>query len=245
MKKHSLGHGTTHNTNGIAIQQINPTKVPQKEVRKSLHRTRKKTVHPPATNIAVYQGGKKEGPKIAEINDQYFSVAQVLKLPRRIDLAYNVTKFDIKGPLPSWTGFNQLLSQTEVLSKSAIGYLPIIDASPTEMNTVLTILQRSVEISKKLVLDVIVVVVDQAIYCKAQIIRWQNAEFAQKIVFRLRLGALHTAMSFLGCIGKRFKDGGLQDLLIEAEIIAVIDVRGLSSNETGRLPAISFRRSSK
>lgn len=96
------------------------------------------------------------------------------------DLAYYVTKFNTDGVLPSWTGFEQLLSQVEVLSKSVVGYfIPVIGGSSTDMNTVLTILEKSVEIAGKLKLQKVVVVMDQAIYAKAQVIRWQNAKFMQ------------------------------------------------------------------
>lgn len=85
-------------------------------------------------------------------------------------------------------------------STSCIGYLPIIDASPTDLNTVYTILQRSISIANKLGLEKIVVVMDQAIYAKAQEIRWQNPVFMQRLV--LRMGAFRTAMTFMACIGK-------------------------------------------
>ena len=47
----------------------------------------------------------------------------------------------------------------------------------------------------------------------------------------IRLGAFHTAMSFLGCIGKRFGDGGLQDILIESEVVAIGSVNGVLSGK--------------
>ena len=156
----------------------------------------------------------------------------ILKQPMLKDFAFNITRFDIDHKeilIPSWTGYNQLISSVEVPPKSVIGYLPVIDASPTEMSTVLTILQRCVEIADKLELDTIVVVFDQAIYSKAQLIRWRNAVFMKRIV--IRLGAFHTAMSFLGCIGKRFKDGGLQDILIESEVVATGSANGVFSGK--------------
>ncbi|KAJ8023017.1 hypothetical protein HOLleu_38078 [Holothuria leucospilota] len=97
------------------------------------------------------------------------------------------------------------------------------------MNTVLTILHSSVEIADKLHLESVVVVLDQAIYSKAQIIRWQNAEFMKGLV--LRLGEFHTAMSFLGYIGKRFCNGGLQDIFIEAGVVTAGSVNSVMSGK--------------
>lgn len=101
--------------------------------------------------------------------------------------------------LPSWTGFNQLLSSS-IPHKATIAYLSVVDASPTDLNTVNTVLDRSLEIADQLELPSIVVVVDQAIYCKAQTIRWQTPIFQERIV--IRLGAFHTTMTVLACIGK-------------------------------------------
>jgi len=106
-----------------------------------------------------------------------------------------------------------------------VGYLPIIDASPTEMSTVTTILTQSIDIANKLDLKDIVLVMDQAIYAKAQEIRWQNEEFERRII--IRLGEFHTVMMFLGVIGKRFRDAGLEDVMIESGIVASGSMNGV------------------
>ena len=72
-----------------------------------------------------------------------------------------------------------------------------------------------------------VIVMDQAIYSKAQEIRWQNHEFKSRLV--LRLGEFHTAMSFLAVIGKRFRDAGLEDLMIESGMLAQGSANGAMS----------------
>lgn len=73
------------------------------------------------------------------------------------------------------------------------------------------------DIADQLALPAIGIVVDQAIYCKAQTIRWQEPIFLKKIV--IRLGAFHTTMTALACIGKRFQEAGLPDILIEAGVV--------------------------
>ena len=111
--------------------------------------------------------------------------------------------------------------------QSSIGYLPVIDASPTDLNTVHTILTRSIEIADKLALKEIVLVMDQAIYSKAQEIRWMNTTFMDRLV--LRMGEFHTAMAYLSCLGKRFKDTGFQDVIVEAEVVAAGSLEGVIS----------------
>ena len=134
---------------------------------------------------------------------------------------------DTSSPLPAWTGFNQKVSSSKILPVSKIGYLPVIDASPTEMSTVNLVLTRSIDIANILLLPNIVLVMDQAIYSKAQQIRWQNEEFTNRLV--IRLGEFHIAMSFLPTIGKRFQDAGLEDVMIESGILAQGSVNGVMS----------------
>ena len=55
----------------------------------------------------------------------------------------------------------------EIPQKATIGYLPVVDTSPTELNTVNTILHRSLEIANQLELLSAAVFVDQAIYANA------------------------------------------------------------------------------
>ena len=95
------------------------------------------------------------------------------------------------------------------------------------MDTVYTILTQSVAIADSLELDSLVLVMDQAIYSKAQLIRWQNDSFKERLV--IRVGEFHTAMAYLGTIGKRFQDSGLEDILIEADIVAPGSIEGILS----------------
>ena len=63
-------------------------------------------------------------------------------------------------------------------------------------------MKRSVQIGDRLNLQEVVVVADQAIYSKAQQVRWGNADFTQRLV--LRMGEFHTLMSFLSAIGMSY-----------------------------------------
>ena len=91
-----------------------------------------------------------------------------------------------------------------VSGKSTIAYLPVIDANPTEMDTVQTILTRSLSYADELHQDAVVVVFDQALYAKAQQIRWRDDNFKKRLV--VRLGMFHTKMNYLACIGKRYRE---------------------------------------
>jgi hypothetical protein len=109
--------------------------------------------------------------------------------------------------LPGWTGFNTQVHK-EIRRTSNIGYLPVIDAPVTDMATVNEILRHSVSICQRLQLPEIVLVFDEAIYSKAQMIRWKDEELKRRLV--IRLGDFHTVMSFCTAIAKIFKDAGQQ-----------------------------------
>ena len=136
---------------------------------------------------------------------------RVFQLPGiRLDFAYIVCRIvssDVGNIIPGWTGFNSRLV-TNIPDLSNIGYLPVIDSPATDMATVNAVLKRSISISQHLQVPEIVLVFDEAIYAKVQMIRWKEEEFMNKVV--IRLGEFHTIMSYCSGIGKIFKDAGLQ-----------------------------------
>lgn len=148
------------------------------------------------------------------------------------NICYVLAKFrceeEEEVPLPSWSGFFTQLT-TLVPDKSRIGYLPIIDGSPTDLGVVNAVLSQSIDIADKLNQNSIVVVMDEAVYAKAQLIRWTDDVFQNRLV--LRLGEFHVIMCFPGVIGKRFQDGGLSNILIESNIVAEGSINGVLSGK--------------
>ena len=216
------GAGTTHNTNGIAIQRKVDTNTPLhhsvSEV--NLIKSHKRTVGTPEKDIHPYFSNRKEGPPRTFARQDIEPNLREEKDAQIADKAYIVSKMsESETPLPGWTGFNTLLQSSRIPLPSTIAYLPVIDASPTEMSTVNTILRKSIKIADQLDLKTIVLVFDQAIYYKAQQIRWKDINLQSRLV--VRLGQFHTAKTFLAVLGKRFKDAGLSDILVESGTVAV------------------------
>ena len=52
--------------------------------------------------------------------------------------------------IPAWTAFNIKIIEGRGLRESCVGYCPVIEASPTELPTVYTILQRSLQMADQL-----------------------------------------------------------------------------------------------
>ena len=82
-------------------------------------------------------------------------------------------------------------------------YLPVIDASATELSTINAVLQRSSKIAVELGLQYVCLDFDEAIYSKIQQIRWKDVTYINRFV--IRMGAF-----FYCAIGKLFGDGGLK-----------------------------------
>ncbi len=86
---------------------------------------------------------------------------------------------DVGNIIPGWTGFNSQLV-ANIPGQSNIGYLPIINSPATDMATVNAVLKQSISISQQLQIPEIVLVFDQTIYAKVQMIRWKEEGFTNK-----------------------------------------------------------------
>ena len=109
--------------------------------------------------------------------------------------------------------------------ESVIGYSQVLDHSSTELSTVYTYLERSIAMADQIGQTDEVVICDPAIYAKAVEITNKKENELERIV--PRLGAFRLAYSFLGIIGKRFRDAGREDILIESDVIAAGSVNGV------------------
>ena len=206
----------THVTNGVIIQR--------KSVQKELLPAHKlppikksqRTVAMPSTEIVPYSIGVRKTPEFNHIelhpeslkvnlDDSYAQTAY------KLDFVYILIKHSCAWKtdemLPGWTGFNTVLFK-DVPNVSRVGYLPVIDAPPTEYSTINAILKRSTEIADKLELKYAVLVFDEAVYAKIQQIRWKENAF--RVRFVVRLGEFHTTMTYLSAMSKIFEDGGLK-----------------------------------
>ena len=127
---------------------------------------------------------------------------------------------DIENPeqvIPSWTAFNMYVSETSP-SLSVVGYCQMIPAQATDMSTIYTVLDTVDTMMSKYGQTHSVVTFDGALYSKAKEIQWRMPDRFKYLI--LRLGGFHTAMVFLAVIGKRFRDSGLDDALIDSGVFA-------------------------
>ena len=203
------GKGTTHVANGIILQNVNG-----KVGEEVLVSKKTRTIKAPEKKIVPYASKKKGTISLKTeasgilLDEESYSHEQ--NTARIADSLYIISRKNASEDLqylPGWTGFNTQIHK-ETRPASTIGYLPVIDAPVTDMATVNTLLKHSLSICHRLNLPEIVLVFDEAIYAKAQSIRWNDDELKKRLVIRLR--NFHTIMSFCSGIAKIFKDAGLR-----------------------------------
>ena len=164
----------------------------------------------PQSDVVQFSIGVKKAPKFNDEGQDVVTIMASRELAWKIDLAYVLARLlpldnDI---LSGWTGFNTKLCENSIPVVSRIGYLPVVDASPTECSTIKTILERTYAITDKLQLRYATLVFDEAVYSKAQHERWKSDLFYNRFV--VRLGEFHAVMSLLSALSKIFVDGGLR-----------------------------------
>lgn len=216
------GAGTSHYTNGIMFQVRDEGSAVTVSSKAVVKRS-KKTFTPTKTDIAPFFLTKKVGPScdLPAVKEDDPLSDSLTK-----DWTYLLMKCQDSNTLRhGWTGTN--INTTKPLNKSVLHYLPIIEHSPTDIATVNHVLKHAMNMAKELRCPTVMVVFDQAIYCKAQMIRWTNPVMAEALV--PRLGEFHTMMSFLSTIGKRYEQSGLEDMLVESGIIASGSMKGVMS----------------
>ncbi len=211
------GSGTSHRVNGIIIQpKVHGPKFPVKPVENTPKGKQRTLLHfVDDQHLPPYIAGEKTCPPIC--NRQYVEDYANEEAWKKTFMWF-LCRLHSSQEVPSWTGYNIKVKENFDIYAENLGYLPTINAPATNMSTVLEILNQSANIIEELYLDSIICVFDQALYAKAAEIKWKYPERFGKII--LRLGAFHTTCTLLAIIGKRFRDAGLRDLCIEANIIA-------------------------
>ncbi|KAK7467983.1 hypothetical protein BaRGS_00036789 [Batillaria attramentaria] len=224
------GMNTTHCVNGIAIQ----TQTEERErnngntVPVTITRKRRRSLQVTPEAIPIFTKQRRIDPDLPQASGTDAEYRE-LENDKLEDGAFFLLKTKLNEGEPvqlTWAGYHTVLQQ-HVPPLSTITYLPVIDASATEWSTVNEILKRSVQIAESLNLHEVVIVADQAIYSKAQQLRWGNADFIQHLV--LRMGEFHTLMAFLGAIGKRFQQSVLEAILTECGTVASGSMKGVLS----------------
>ena len=223
---------TTHATTLVLYQSVQFGPRPPPTVR-SDHSTKRRslgTFAPVQEILDCSAQGKR--PSVScfrnKINDDWYSSTDPLMSTVKImDLTWSLLRsspsilFDdnlpVRNPdqqhIPGWRGFNAEVSQVKA-SQTAVGYCPMIPASSTEYSTIYTVMKQVNNMMEVLDQRNSVITFDLAMYMKAKEVHWRFPEEFKNTV--IRMGGFHIALNFLAVIGKRFRDSGLEDLLVES-----------------------------
>ena len=211
------GAGTSHRVNGIIVQPQTQTCAPE---RKSVvyRKEKRKTLNVHEQLLPVYISAKRESPPPLSIAS--LPLDDVLDRARHKNFLWLLARLhDTANQIvSSWTGFSIKTRDDVMVKPDKVGYLPTINAPATELSTVQEFLSQSVCIQKRLRLEKIAVVVDQALYAKATQVVWQQQQRFESI--QLMMGNFHIICNMLSVIGKLFRDAGLRDLAVESGVIA-------------------------
>ena len=215
------GEGTTHRVNGIAVQpRVYGPQLPCAEL-PAITKRKQRTITHEVQPLTTYIAGERVGPQVLHASDDTNNFHKEAEKARKKDLVWLAarrTDAEDHQRVPSWTGFNIATRSEEPVFKDVVAYLPTINVPATELTTVNEILRQSEDIRRRLNLQEVVVVMDQALYAKACEVTWKNRDVYDYII--LRLGTFHTICNLLSIIGKRFQDAGLRDICIEFGILA-------------------------
>ncbi|CAC5362573.1 unnamed protein product [Mytilus coruscus] len=118
----------------------------------------------------------------------------------------------MKSPIPSWSGFMQMVQKGEYPGQSAFTFLPMIDMDPSDLSCIYSTLKFICSQAKSYGVKAIVTF-DQPLYWKALTIITNESTTSELQSIILRLGGFHSEMSFLGSIGQLMSGSGLNEVL--------------------------------
>ena len=174
--------------------------------------------------------GKQPGPRhlLNKVNMAWFqSCSDLHKEERAMNMAYIELRMmpiklfemqleNLESQIPGWTVFHAYVSHKLHVPTTRIGYCPMIPASATEFNTVYTMMKVFKQLFRALGQEWTYITYDEAIYSKAQMIKWRNMdEFKDD---EMEMGGMHRAMNFMGDIGKVMEESGFEDIIVEGDL---------------------------
>lgn len=140
---------------------------------------------------------------------------QTIASIRAGDMDFEFMKEVTSNPeCPEFNGYNTSLCRKQghkVKNRTRRVYLPLIDMIPSHPDTIFTALNRCQELVHQTGQKYVVCTFDLQLYRVAVHIKWALPEHFQNVI--LRLGGMHTLMSFCGSIGTLMEGSGLVEIL--------------------------------
>ena len=155
-------------------------------------------------------------------------ICNTAKKAKAKDLAFVMTR-ENEITKCTWTSFNKKHSTIHT-EKTTTGYLPIIQAPANDLDTLNTIVRRILHIAQSLGQKRLVLTVDEGLFPKLMELKWSVPEY--KDILIPRLGGLHTAMNFQGCLGQHMQDSGLGKIWTESGLLGDNSVQQIMAGKS-------------
>lgn len=150
--------------------------------------------------------------QISQTMLKYETLKPVAEIKCELTCLWNCTWL-LKPQRPLWNGFMQAVHKEGVHpGPSTVVFLPMIDLSASDKICILSTKEFVAKQADELNIAPILTF-DQPLYQKAIEIQMNKSESSALKNIVLRLGGLHTCMSFLGSIGHLMSFSGLQQVL--------------------------------
>ena len=136
LEETTSGEGTSHRVNGIAVQPRIIGPLPQRNT-KSYEKTKKLSIPSSPSSVATYNARRRVGPSATVALDVNTDTqVQDARCKNFIWLLTGISNPEEDQTISSWTGFNILVRNDNIVVQDTVGYLPTINAPATDMSTV-------------------------------------------------------------------------------------------------------------
>ena len=115
--------------------------------------------------------------------------------------------------VPGWTSFHAIISNRPSVPTN-IGYCQAISSPPSDFNTVYTVLKRAEALFRRIGQQLFIITWGEALYSKAQIIKWRNADEFENLFNRM--GEFHRTTNYMGDTETTMEGNGFEDCLVES-----------------------------
>ena len=144
------------------------------------------------------------------------------------DIYYHSNCFEqiFEQTMPSWSGFNSIVT-TENVPEKKVGFLPLIPQPVTQCATVYTALKNFQNVLSQLEQAHIALTCDEGVYHIAREITLRHKDELQDMV--LCLGSFHMIKVLLGCLGKFIEGSGAESIFVENSVFGINVVQSVLS----------------
>ena len=102
-------------------------------------------------------------------------------------------------------------SHMDISSINSIVYSPLLDMKPAGYETIITAMYEAKRMTQSIGQSFTMFTADQQLFCSAVEELWVRPEKFRN--FHVRLGGMHSLMSFVGCVGILIPYSDLEDVL--------------------------------